>query len=99
VLLFATSAPRAASPGALRFDIPPQALRTALASWAQKTKLQIIYVADVVHDQQSPGAAAGLEPKLALQRLLAGTGLRFEFLTPRVVRNNCRVESLTKDPD
>jgi iron complex outermembrane recepter protein len=86
VLLFAASAPQAVTPGALRADIPPQPLRSALADWAQQTALQIIYLADVVQDQQSPGASAGLAARDALTQLLAGTGLRFEFITPRAAR-------------
>jgi len=86
VLLFAASAALAGTARALRADIPPQSLQSALADWAQQTDLQIIYLADVVHDQQSAGASAGQAAKDALIQLLAGTGLRFEFITPRAVR-------------
>ena len=86
VLLFAASAAQALTPAALRADIPPQPLRTALAAWAQQTDLQVVYLADVVHDQHSGGASAGLPARDALTQLLAGTGLRFEFITPRAVR-------------
>lgn len=86
ILLLAVSALPAATPGTLRADIPSQPLRSALADWAQQTDLQIIYLADVVHDQQSAGASAGLAARDALTQLLVGTGLRFEFITPRAVR-------------
>ena len=86
VLLLAASALQAATPGTLRADIPPEPLRNALADWAQQTDLQVIYLADVVHDQQSAGAPAGLAARDALTQLLAGTGLRFDFITPRAVR-------------
>jgi outer membrane receptor protein involved in Fe transport len=86
VLLLTALAARAAPPAALPLDIPPQSLRSALTSWAQQTEVHVVYLADLIHDQKSHGAKAGLPIDTALDRLLAGTGLRFEYLTPREVR-------------
>lgn len=93
IMLLAVYTSHAAPPLELRADIPAQSLQSALTSWAQQSELQVVYVADVIQNQQSPGAGAGLPVKVALERLLAGTGLRFEFLTPRVVRISLRAAS------
>ncbi|MBV8740832.1 MAG: TonB-dependent receptor plug domain-containing protein, partial [Sinobacteraceae bacterium] len=67
-------------------DIPSQNLATALGVFARKTGLHVIYVSTVVRDLKSHTVAAGLGAAEALARLLEGTGLRFEFLTPHSVR-------------
>ena len=82
----AVSAVVAQSSAVLTTDIPPQPLPQALAMFAKQTGLQLIYVSDIVRDQQSPGATAGAPAADALGQLLAGTGLRFEFLNARTVR-------------
>jgi iron complex outermembrane receptor protein len=88
-LAFLASAPAfaaAVEPAALTADIPVQALAQALAALGQQTGLQFVYVSGVVLDQKSHRAAAGLNSREALEQLLQGTGLRFEYLTPRSVR-------------
>ncbi len=75
-----------AQPALLTADIPAQALAQALAAFAQQTGLQFVYVSGVVRDQKSHAAPAGLTARDGLERLLRGTGLGFEWLTPRSVR-------------
>jgi beta-barrel assembly-enhancing protease len=58
----------------------------ALADFARQTGLQVAYISDVIGVQQTAGAAAGLTASVALGHLLEGTGLRYEFLNPRLVR-------------
>jgi iron complex outermembrane recepter protein len=72
--------------GVLSADIPAQPLPQALAAFAQQTGLQFVYVSRIVHNQKSHPVSAGLRAEEALSRLLQGTGLRFEYLTPHSIR-------------
>jgi len=86
-LLTAPAALAAAQePAALFADIPAQALTQALTELARQTGLQFVYVSGVVRSQKSHQAPAGLSARDGLERLLEGTGLRFEYLTARSVR-------------
>ena len=71
---------------ALAADIPAQPLAQALAAFRRQTGLQLIYVSSVISNQKSQAVPAGLKTDEALDRLLQGTGLRFEHLTPRSIR-------------
>jgi len=70
----------------LEREIPAQPLATALAEFAHQTGLQLVYLSDVLKDQKSRGAQAGVPTADALAALLEGTGLTFEFLNDRAVR-------------
>jgi iron complex outermembrane receptor protein len=67
-------------------DIPAQPLGDALTVFAKQTGLQLVYVSDVVDGHRSRAVRAGLMPDAALSSLLRGTGLKFEYLTPRSIR-------------
>ncbi len=83
----ASAAPaRAAEPAVLAADIPAQSLARALEVFASQTGLQLVYVSGVVRDQKSRAVPAGVSAQEALTRLLQGTGLKFEYLTPRTIR-------------
>jgi iron complex outermembrane recepter protein len=71
---------------ALAVDIPARPLAQALEEFATQTGLQLVYVSDVVRNHTSQAAAAGLHADEALNRLLQGTGLHFEYLTEHSVR-------------
>jgi iron complex outermembrane recepter protein len=73
-------------PATLAVDIPAQPMAQALAAFARQTGLQLVYVSGVVRNQRSRAASAGLSAGDALARLLQGTGLGFEYLTPRSIR-------------
>src|SRR4029077_6005756 len=73
-------------PPSLVTDIPARPLAEALATFARQTGLQLVYVSGIVRDRRSHAVAAGLSPDEALARLLQGTGLRFEYLTPHSIR-------------
>jgi outer membrane receptor protein involved in Fe transport len=77
---------QAFEPAALSADIPAQPLAQALEAFARQTGLQLVYVSGLVSDQRSHAASAGLSVKEALARVLQGTGLKFEYLTPRSIR-------------
>jgi iron complex outermembrane receptor protein len=66
--------------------ISTQPLTKALAAFAKQTGLQLVYVSGEVNGMTSEGAPPGLSPRETLTRLLAGTGLTFEFLNERTVR-------------
>jgi len=70
----------------LSADIPAQPLGEALDAFASQTGLQVVYVSGILRKQKSRAAPAGLGPREALARMLQGTGLRYEFLTPQSVR-------------
>jgi len=70
----------------LTADIPAEPLAQALAAFARQTGLQFVYVSGVVRDQRSGAASAGMSAHEALVRMLEGTGLMFEFLTPRSIQ-------------
>ena len=67
-------------------DIAAQPLAPALSEFATQTGLQLIYVSEIAATQVSKGAPRGLAVPDALQRLLEGTGLRFEFMNDRTIR-------------
>ena len=73
-------------PARLSVDIPAQPLPAALATFAQQTNLQLVYVSDVVANKRSHAVSAGLGADETLTRLLKGTGLRFEYLTADTIR-------------
>jgi len=77
---------QAAATSALTAEIPAQPVAQALAALAQQSGLHIVYISGVVGNQKSHAVSAGLGPDAALVRLLEGTGLRFEHLTPNSVR-------------
>jgi iron complex outermembrane recepter protein len=71
---------------ALVADVPAQPIAQALAAFARQTGLQFLYVSGVVRDQRSHAVTAGLGANEALSQILEGTGLGFEYLTPRSIR-------------
>ncbi len=71
---------------ALAADIPAQPLAQALAAFGRQTGLQFVFLSGVVRDQRSHAVSAGLGGHEALSRMLEGTGLKFEYLTPRSIR-------------
>lgn len=79
----------------LTAPIGPQALSQALSALARQTSLQLIYESRLVAGLHSEGVPAGLSVPEALQRLLRGTGLQFEFLNARTIEV---VESVSPRP-
>ena len=78
--------PTLAQTTALTADIPEQPLAKALEALARQTGLHLVYVSGVTRDKRSHTVSAGLSANEALARLLAGTGLKFEYLTPHSIR-------------
>ena len=85
-LVDAPAAPaQAVAPATLPADIPAQPLAQALGEFTRHTGLQLVYVSSVVRDRKSHAVPAGVSVNEALTRLLKGTGLRFEYLTPDTI--------------
>jgi outer membrane receptor protein involved in Fe transport len=63
-----------------------QLLGDALSEFAARSGLQVVYVSGIAESLKANPVPAGLSPKETLERMLAGTGLRFEFLNDRTVR-------------
>jgi outer membrane receptor protein involved in Fe transport len=89
---------RAAEPVTLAADVPAQSLDRALEAFARQTGLQLVYVSGVVRDQKSHAVTAGLSAQEALTRLLQGTGLKFEYLTPRTIQIVLAVVGPPREP-
>jgi iron complex outermembrane receptor protein len=70
---------------ALTIGIPAQPLAQALEAFARQTGLQLVYVSELVRDQRSHAVPSGLSAPDALGGMLEGTGLEFQYLTPRSV--------------
>ncbi|MGE0289609.1 MAG: TonB-dependent receptor [Acetobacteraceae bacterium] len=60
-------------------DIPPQSLSGALKSLYLQAELQTLYVDDLVRELHSPGISGRYTVEEALERLLQGSDLAFEF--------------------
>lgn len=65
--------------------IAPQALDTALEEFAERSGLQVIYLADVAKGKHSNGAEPDLSDQATLDQLLASTDLEYEFLNDNTV--------------
>ena len=59
----------------LRFDIPPQALSSALAAFGEAANLQLLYDAALTHGLSTKGVSGTYTAEQALRILLAGTEL------------------------
>ena len=77
---------RAEASERLSHDIAAQPLAQALSEFATQTGLQVVYVSGIAATRVSKRAPRGMAVADALQRMLAGTGLHFEFLNDRTVR-------------
>ncbi|RLM30747.1 hypothetical protein BHG07_09245 [Brenneria salicis ATCC 15712 = DSM 30166] len=66
-------------------NIAPQSLQNALLLFSQQTGTQTSADAAIMQGQSSPGVAGTMTPQAAVERLLAGTGLRYQFISPATV--------------
>ena len=67
------------------FDIPAQPLAQALRQFAEQTGLQLAFESSLAEGRQSPRIQGRLSKKQVLEQLLAGTGLRYDWLDSRTV--------------
>lgn len=64
------------------FDIPAQALMTALRAYSEQTGVSVLFDDSLVRNRRSPGVAGRYSAPDALQRLLDGTGLAAHYASP-----------------
>lgn len=80
VLAVAASEPARAQTGRLfDFDIPAQPMEAALDAFSEQARVSFLYQTEIVENIGTAGIAGRHSARDALRRLLAGTGLEFEF--------------------
>ncbi|MBO4224087.1 TonB family protein [Bradyrhizobium neotropicale] len=67
-------------PGVMTFDVPAQPLISALETYGAISGWQVVYDADLARGRQSMEVKGAFTPDVALQRLLAGTGLSPRYM-------------------
>ena len=75
----------ASNVGVIEFAIPPQRLASALQAFAEVTNLQVSYPSEMAGDRMSPGVRGAYTPTMALEELLASTGLTYKLLNDGTV--------------
>ncbi len=69
----------------IRFDIPAQSLSTALLRFSEQARLQVTMSSQLVSDLQTAGVRGEYGTAQALQQMLQGSGLYFEFISEKAV--------------
>lgn len=64
---------------ARQFDIPAQALASALVAYSDATGIQFFFDSSLARGLQSPGVSGSMTTEDALRQLLAGTGMTYRF--------------------
>ena len=82
----AQAAPTAQGEARIEFNIPKQSLADALAAWSKQSGLQILRRDTDSADLIVSSVTGKFSPAEALTKLLAATGLTFEFVNDRTVR-------------
>lgn len=67
------------------YQIAPQSLGTALTSFADQAGLKLLFATQLVAGKKSGGLSGNLSAEQALQRLLSGTGLSYNFTNATTV--------------
>ena len=75
----------AAQAVAVQFDIAPGTLGAALATFEKQSGVAVTFAQDAIREIQTAGASGVIGPEVAIQRLLAGTGLTYRFNGARAV--------------
>ena len=76
---------QAEGPRRVEFDIPAQDLDTALTALADRANLKLLFTSEQVAGKRTEGLAGSFTAEEALRRLLAGTGLRYRFMSADTV--------------
>lgn len=72
--------PALAAPEAVTYAISGGSLDSALSAFGVSSGVQVLYDSSVTAGLRSPGVRGTMAPDRALGQLLAGTGLRFQFV-------------------
>ena len=71
-----TAAPASAQEQVRVFRIPAQALSSALLEYSRQSDVLVVVAPSLVAGKHSPGVSGAYTPSAALEKLLAGTGLK-----------------------
>ncbi len=74
------------APKTVAFDVASQPLSTALLSLGRQASLSVLAPSNLVEGKIAPAVRGELSVAAALERLLAGSGLKFEFVQSNAVR-------------
>jgi hypothetical protein len=85
VLCTVATAQRSGTIGSYHFSIPAEPLGDALNELAQQSGLQVLFPSQLVAQFSGPEVKGSLTAENALNRLLAHTGLRFEFVNSHTI--------------
>ncbi len=75
-IAFARAAPASAQEQVRMFSIPAQPLSGALLEYSRQSDVLVVVAPSLVAGKQSPGVTGAYTPSTALEKLLAGTGLK-----------------------
>jgi iron complex outermembrane recepter protein len=75
----------AAEPETVSVDIPEQPLRYALNQLAQQANIEVVFYTDLGREVVAKRVKGQLTPEAALQQLLDGSGLAYEYIAERTV--------------
>ncbi|WP_129778439.1 TonB-dependent receptor [Peristeroidobacter soli] len=70
---------------AMQFDLPRQPLADSLRALGAQARLNVLFDPPVVADVMAPALHVAATSREALEKLLAGTGLQFEFVSEKTV--------------
>jgi iron complex outermembrane receptor protein len=70
---------------AVRFEIPAQALATALIAFGKQANVQVLTAGQTVDALRSRAVSGTLTPEMAMARLLEGSNMSFSFVDARTV--------------
>lgn len=62
------------------FDIPPQPVPSALLAFSSQSGIQVTSSAEMLEGKESPGVVGRFTARIALDKLLEGTGLHYDVV-------------------
>ncbi len=87
--------PAGAQQADITYSVPAGPLGAAITRFGERSKLQILYPADLVRGKQSAGVSGALTPDQALGQLLAGSGLTFRYTAANTVTLEAEARPVT----
>ncbi|MGH2628433.1 MAG: STN domain-containing protein, partial [Anaerolineales bacterium] len=72
----------------LALDLPAQSLSATLDAIAKTSGLKLLYADEAVRGRESPPLKGNYTVAEALHRVLAGSGLRYEFVSENMIAAN-----------
>jgi outer membrane receptor protein involved in Fe transport len=83
--LGAVAAVSAAEPSSVRFDIPAQSLESALLTFSQQARVQLVVADETIKGLRTRGVRGEYSAHEALTRLLQGSGLSYRVTDERTI--------------